>query len=129
MEKVCFVLQIKPGCAEDYAAKHASAWPEMRDALKLSGWHNYSLFIRPDGLVVGYFETHDFDQALRSMEALEVNTKWQATIEPLLANSDGRPPDQQLETLAKVFDLDENARNALREESPLIPGKLNDQHI
>ena len=29
----------------------------MQRALVECGWHNYSLFYRPDGLAVGYFET------------------------------------------------------------------------
>jgi L-rhamnose mutarotase len=32
-------------------------WPEMLDALRDAGWHNYSLFLREDGLLFGYFET------------------------------------------------------------------------
>lgn len=36
---------------------HEAVWPEMQRALVECGWHNYSLFYRPDGLAVGYFET------------------------------------------------------------------------
>ena len=42
------------------------------------GWHNYSLFYRPDGFAVGYFETDDdFASACKRMDAHAVNRKWQ----------------------------------------------------
>ena len=38
-----------------------------------------SLFLDPDtGLVVGYYEADDARAAAAAMEALEVNTRWQA---------------------------------------------------
>ena len=33
----------------------------MLTALRDAGWHNYSLFLRDDGLLVGYFVTDDLD--------------------------------------------------------------------
>merc|ERR1712194_926920 len=45
------------------------------------GWHNYSLFCRPDGFAVGYFETEDdFQSACARMQAHEVNSRWQAAM-------------------------------------------------
>jgi L-rhamnose mutarotase len=29
-------------------------WPEMLRALRATEWHDYSLFLRDDGLLVGY---------------------------------------------------------------------------
>ena len=57
MERVCFQLQVRPGRIEEYRARHARVWPDMLEALAAAGWHNYSLFLRPDGLLIGYFET------------------------------------------------------------------------
>ena len=42
---------------EDYKKHHEAVWPEMLEALRRHGWHNYSLFMRDDGLLFGYFET------------------------------------------------------------------------
>ena len=60
MERVCFLLRVRPDRLEEYRARHRSVWPEMRAALAASGWGNYSLFLRDDGLLVGYLETDDF---------------------------------------------------------------------
>ena len=53
MERVCFTLQVKPERMAEYRDRHAAVWPEMLDALAGSGWRNYSLFLRDDGLLVG----------------------------------------------------------------------------
>jgi L-rhamnose mutarotase len=60
-----------------------AVWPEMQEALVECGWHNYSLFYRPDGFAVGYFETKDadFDIVCERMESTEVNAKWQAAMQ------------------------------------------------
>ena len=54
----------------------------MQEALVSTGWHNYSLFYRPDGFAVGYFETKDadFTTVCNRMEATDVNAKWQAAM-------------------------------------------------
>lgn len=43
-----------------------------------SGWHNYSLFHRPDGLIFGYFETDagSFAQACTKLREHEVHEEW-----------------------------------------------------
>ena len=53
----------RPERLEEYRARHREVWPEMLRALKQTGWHNYSLFLRPYGLLVGYLETPDFEKA------------------------------------------------------------------
>lgn len=54
LQRVCFELHMKPECIEEYKRRHAEVWPEMLLALQETGWHNYSLFLRPDGLLIGY---------------------------------------------------------------------------
>src|SRR5687767_5659445 len=57
MRRVGFVLKVKPDKLAEYKQHHAQVWPDMLQALRDSGWHNYSLFVRDDGLLFGYFET------------------------------------------------------------------------
>src|ERR1035437_7020136 len=64
LQRVCFLLHVRPDRLEEYKARHREGWPDMIRALRESGWSNYSLFLRPDGLLVGYLETSDFDLAL-----------------------------------------------------------------
>ena len=65
MKRVCFVLRVKADRMEEFKQRHRAVWPEMQAALRETGWNNYSLFLRSDGLLVGYLETADFDRASR----------------------------------------------------------------
>jgi L-rhamnose mutarotase len=63
MQRVCFLLKVRADRLDAYRERHAAVWREMLDALSATGWHNYSLFLREDGLLVGYLETEDFAAA------------------------------------------------------------------
>jgi L-rhamnose mutarotase len=106
MPRVCFLLKVRADRLEEYKARHQSVWPEMRAALADTGWHNYSLFLRDDGLLVGYLETPDFEAACAAMAALEVNDRWQTEMAPFFEALDGQRPDEGLLTLDEVFHLD-----------------------
>ena len=106
MERVCFVLQVKPERLEEYKQRHRAVWPEMLEALRESGWHNYSLFLRQDGLLVGYLETPDFEAARRAMAQRDVNRRWQAEMKEYFQELDGETPDQGLKRLEEIFHLD-----------------------
>jgi L-rhamnose mutarotase len=103
--RYCFNLQVRPERMAEYVERHQAVWPEMQDALRATGWRNYSLFLRPDGLLVGYLETEDFDAAREGMAATEVNARWQAEMAPFFEDLDGRP-DEGFVPLVETFHLD-----------------------
>ncbi|GAA4562279.1 L-rhamnose mutarotase [Planotetraspora kaengkrachanensis] len=105
MQRVCFLLKVRPDRIEEYRERHAAVWPEMRAALSETGWHNYSLFLREDGLLVGYLETDDFEAARAAMAERDVNTRWQAEMAPLFDELDGAP-DEGMVALREIFHLD-----------------------
>jgi L-rhamnose mutarotase len=78
----------------------------MLAALRDSGWRNYSLFLRPDGLLVGYLECEDFEAAQRAMERTEVNARWQAEMAPFFILQEGARPDTAGDRLEEIFHLD-----------------------
>ena len=100
MQRVCFLLRIKPERREEYLERHQDVWPEMLTALRKTGWRNYSLFIADDNLIVGYLETDDFDAAVRAMDATGVNARWQAEMAPFFSQ------ELAFERLEEVFHLD-----------------------
>ncbi|MER5688636.1 L-rhamnose mutarotase [Streptomyces sp. NPDC002205] len=105
MQRVCFLLKVRAERIEEYRERHQHVWAEMRAALTEAGWHNYSLFLREDGLLVGYLETPDFDRARAAMEATEVNALWQAEMAEFFDELDGRAPDGVMRPLTEVFHL------------------------
>ncbi|MHA7273420.1 L-rhamnose mutarotase [Arthrobacter sp. TMT4-20] len=106
MERICFQLQVKPNRIPEYRERHAAVWPDMVAALKASGWHNYSLFLRDDGLLIGYLESEDFAAAQRAMAATAVNARWQAEMGEFFVELDGRP-DEGFLRLTEVFHLED----------------------
>lgn len=106
MQRVCFQLQVKPERLEEYVERHNPIWPEMLEALAATGWHNYSLFLRDDGLLIGYFETESLEQARAGMAATEVNTRWQAEMAEFFVDLEGTP-DQGFLQLTEVFNLED----------------------
>ena len=106
MKRVCFLLQVKRHRLEEYKARHRAVWPEMLEALRRAGWHNYSLFLRDDGLLIGYVETPDFERALSLMAATEVNARWQAEMAEFFDGVPGRKADEQMAPVPEVFHLD-----------------------
>ena len=112
MNRYCFLGQVDPARLDDYRERHRTVWPEMTAALKATGWHNYSLFLREDGLLVGYVESHDIGAALAAMAALEVNARWQAEMAPFFLALDGHRPDQGFQFLDEVFHLEDQLQES-----------------
>jgi L-rhamnose mutarotase len=107
MKRVAFILKVKEDRFEEYKAHHQAVWPEMLDALRRTGWHNYSLFLREDGLLFGYFETPDsFRAALDGMAGEEVNARWQEFMAPYFEALGGGRPDEMMLELEEVFHLE-----------------------
>ena len=105
MNRIAFVLRVKPDRIEEYKRQHEAVWPEMLDALRRAGWQNYSLFIQPDGTLFGYFETEgSFEDALAGMATEPVNERWQALMAPFFDGT-GRAADRMMSQLEEVFHL------------------------
>jgi L-rhamnose mutarotase len=105
-ERVCFLLRVRADRLDEYRRRHLEVWPEMRAALSRAGWRNYSLFLRDDGLLVGYLEARDFEAAVAAMQQEPVNSRWQAEMAPFFELPEGGAPDTTLERLAEIFHLD-----------------------
>jgi L-rhamnose mutarotase len=103
--RICFLLQIRPEKLQEYKERHTQVWPEMQEALRQTGWRNYSLFLRPDGLMVGYLETDNFEKACADMQKYPVNARWQAEMTPFFEPMPGAA-DENMFPLEEVFHLD-----------------------
>jgi len=105
MQRVCFLLKVRSDRLDEYRSRHAEVWPDMQSALSSAGWHNYSLFLADDGLLVGYLETEDFDKARAAMDATEVNARWQQEMSGFFEELNGVAPDAAMVPLSEVFHL------------------------
>lgn len=106
MKRISFLLKVRQDKIEEYKERHSQVWPEMLQALKETGWNNYSLFLNDDGLLVGYLETEDFEKALTGMAERDVNARWQREMAPYFETLDGKKADEMMVPLEEVFHLD-----------------------
>ena len=118
MRRVCFTLQVAPERLDEYRRRHEAVWPEMLTALRDAGWSDYSLFLREDGLLVGYFLTDDLAAAQAAMERTDVNRRWQAEMAPFFVDLPGGRPDRGLVVLDEVFNLEAQLDRAQHHGDP-----------
>lgn len=106
MKRICFLLRVKPDRLDEYKLRHRSVWHEMLEALRQTGWSNYSLFLRDDGVLVGYLETEDFESARAGMASREINERWQREMKEFFVQPAGLLPDRAMAPLEEIFHLD-----------------------
>jgi L-rhamnose mutarotase len=107
MKRIGFVLKVRRDKIKEYKKHHQQVWPEMLDALRRNGWHNYSLFMKPDGTLFGYFETPErLDKAVAKMAKEPVNAKWQKFMAPYFEALEASRPDESMQEMEEVFHLD-----------------------
>ena len=107
MKRAAFVLKVKEDMLEEYKVHHEAVWPELLEALRRKGWHNYSLFMREDGTLFGYVETDEgLDAALQGMVQEEINIRWQQMMSPYFEALGSKHPDESMLELTEVFHMD-----------------------
>lgn len=107
MKRIGFLLKVRPDKVAEYKKHHEAVWPEMQAALRRSGWHNYTLFIRADGLVFGYFETPaDFQSALEAIQNEPINPKWNEFMAPFFEKLPDVAVDESMLELEQYFHLE-----------------------
>lgn len=104
-QRICFLLKVRKSLLAEYRKTHEAVWPEMQEALTNAGWSNYSLFLRDDGMLIGYLETDDFEASRERLAATDVNARWQAEMAPYFEELEGQRPDEGLTVLPRIFYL------------------------
>jgi len=104
--RICFLLKVRPDRVQEYRDRHALVWPELQEALRETGWKNYSLFLRQDGMLVGYLEAEDFARSRAAMKQYSVNARWQSEMAPFFESLEKGGADDNMEALQEVFHLD-----------------------
>ena len=110
MARYCLLGHIDPARLEEYREVHRAVWPELLRVLSDAGWRNYSLFLRDDGLLIGYVEADDLDEAQERVARTQVNARWQAEMAALF-RSEGAP-DVAWERIPEVFNLEDQLNSA-----------------
>ena len=110
MPRYCLLGHVAASRLEEDREVHRAVWPELLEALRVAGWRNYSLFLRDDGLLIGYAEADDLAASQEQVARTEVNARWQAAMSELF-QSEGAP-DEAWELIPEVFNLEDQLRRA-----------------
>lgn len=106
-QRICFQLQVDPARLDEYRERHAAVWPDMLRAIEASGRRNYSLFLRDDGLLIGYYEVDDDEAAQASLANDPRTAPWEAEMAEFFIALDGARPDQGTPRIPEVFHLED----------------------
>ncbi|KJY48337.1 L-rhamnose mutarotase [Bombilactobacillus mellis] len=98
------LMHVYPDQYEEYERRHNNLFPEMRQALKEAGAHNYSIYLdKRTGNLFAYLEVDDVDK-YNEISQTPACKKWWEYMEPLMdTNPDNSPVTIDLH---EVFHLD-----------------------
>ena len=113
MPRYCLLGHVDASRLQEYREAHRAVWPELLEALREAGWRNYSLFLRDDGLLIGYAEADDIAVAQERVARTEVNGRWQAAMAELFQSKGA--PDEAWEIVPEVFNLEDQLQAAGRD--------------
>jgi L-rhamnose mutarotase len=103
MQRIAFVMRVRPGQEPEYRRRHEAVWPEMLQALRDAGCGNYSIFMRGRELFA-YLEVDDFDAMRRSLAASDASRRWEEHMAGIMEQ--GILPETGFhEVLEEVFHL------------------------
>ncbi len=107
MPRVCFQLRVRPDRIEEYVRRHEAVPASMLAAIAQAGRRNYSLFLRDDGLLIGYYETDDETASAAALAADPRTAAWEAQSAGFFESLDGTRADQAPPVLREVFNLED----------------------
>lgn len=104
MEKIAFVMQLKPGHAAEYRKRHDEIWPELVKTLTQAGVSDYSIFLeKSSNKLFAVLKRREY----HSMDGLPLDPivkKWWAYMADIMvADADNKPIG---ESLNLVFHMD-----------------------
>ena len=109
MQRVGFMLRVRPERIKEYRRLHNPIWPELAAALRQAGMRNYTLWLAPDGTEFGYLECDDWAVVCARLADNPTHARWQAMMRDfLLSAQDDQHGGQPVLMLENVFRLDEN---------------------
>jgi L-rhamnose mutarotase len=109
MPRYCLIGHVDPKRLDEYREVHRAVWPELLEALRDAGWRSYSLFLRDDGLLIGYAEADDLARAQEQVARTDVNARWQQAMGDLFVTEGA--PDEAWEIVPEVFNLEDQLAN------------------
>jgi L-rhamnose mutarotase len=104
MEKIAFVMKLKPGNEAEYEKRHDEIWPELVETLKQAGVSDYSIFLEKSSCKLFAVLQRSEDHSMEQLPLDPVVKKWWAFMADIMeTTADNKPLE---ESLVKVFHLE-----------------------
>jgi L-rhamnose mutarotase len=104
MEKIAFVMKLKPGNEAEYEKRHDEIWPELVETLKQAGVSDYSIFLEKSSCKLFAVLQRSDDHSMEQLPLDPVVKKWWAFMADIMETSADNKPVE--ESLVKVFHLE-----------------------
>lgn len=98
MQRVSFLLHIKPGTEEEYRRRHQAVYPQLLQAFHEVGIHTYSIFLH-EATLFAYMEGDNIAEALHILNTHPANRTWQQYMGDILLNTH----PEHMQFLPEVF--------------------------
>ena len=99
-----FVMQLNPGCEEEYRRRHNPIWKDLEETLRAHGVHNYSIFLHPETQqLFAYAEIEDEAQWAKIAQTPVCRRWWDHMSGLMAVNPDNSPAAHELN---EMFHLD-----------------------
>ena len=76
MQRIAFVMKLRPGFVEEYRRRHAAIWPELTALLHDTGIREYSIFLNEETLQLFAFLKINDAIKLDRLPEQEVMQRW-----------------------------------------------------
>lgn len=109
MQRMGWVIGIRPEKIAEYKALHAAVWPEVLATISACGIRNYTIYLRePENLLFAHFEYHgaDFAADMARMAADETTCRWWKLTDPCQQALDSRKQGEWWASMIEVFHSD-----------------------
>lgn len=116
MKKYCIVSEIRPEFMKKYINYHKEIhkglYKEILEIIKKSGVKEEIIFIYKN-LAIIFFEAEDIEKCYEFQNEFEVVKKWNKLMVPLFQSVYKFGNSEKLQTLEKIFDLNEQLKGEL----------------
>lgn len=109
MQRMGFVIGLKPDKVAEYKRLHAAVWPDVLDMISQCGIRNYSIYLKePENLMFSYFEYvgSDYEADQKKMAAHPKTQEWWSVCGPCQEPLATRKEGEWWAEMEEVFHLD-----------------------
>lgn len=90
-----FRMQLKPGQVDEYKRRHDDIWPELAQALRDAGIHDYSIFLDEETLHLFAVLKLREGETSAALPDLPVMRRWWDSMAPLMEVEPGNRPKER----------------------------------